>query len=144
MGLTPEATPIRPDYEGDERLLRVEKLRLEIEGLRKSRRRDRVTLWLPMVSALVAVGGLLLTVNQFVTQQNKDRQERIEQQRIRDEAQIRTDLIQLVTPSRDHAAAAQTVFLLEDLARIVERIPAERVRVTQTLLDFILHDADLD
>ena len=144
MGPTPETAPIPPDHEAEERQLQVEKLRLEIEGLRNSRRRDRVIFWLPMVSALVAVGGLLLTANQFFTQQNKDRQERVEQQRIRDEAQIRTDLTQLVSPTKDHAAAAQIVFLLEDLARIVERVPAERARITQTLLAFILQDADFD
>ena len=55
MGPAPEATPIPPDHEAEERRLRVEKLGLEIEGLR-SRRRDRVISWLPMVSALVAVG----------------------------------------------------------------------------------------
>jgi hypothetical protein len=144
MGPAPETAPIPPDHEAEERQLRVEKLRLEIEGLR-NRRRDRVIFWLPMVSALVAVGGLLLTANQFFTQQNKDRQERVKQQRILDEAQIRTDLTQLVSPTKDHAAsAAQIVFLLEDLARIVERVPAERDRITQTLLAFILQDADFD
>src|SRR5215475_8342018 len=98
MGSAPEATSTPPDYEAEERRLRIEKIALEIESLRSSRRRDRITLWLPLVSALVAVSGLLLTANQFFTQQNKDRQERLEQQRIRDEAQIRTNLLQLITP----------------------------------------------
>src|SRR5512146_13639 len=131
MGPTPEATSIPPDHEAEERRLRAEKLTLEIEGLRSSHRRNSFTLWLPLVSALVAVGGLLLTANQFFTQQNKDRQERVEQQRVRDEAQIRTDLLELVTPTKNRATAAQIVFFLEDIARIVERIPAERVRITE-------------
>src|SRR5262249_23574333 len=56
----------------------------------------------------------------------------------------RTNLLQLITPAKDRATAAQIVFLLEDSARIVERNPAERVRITGSLLDFILHDADFD
>jgi hypothetical protein len=144
MGPEPQAIPIPPDHNAEERRLRMEKLSLEIEGLRSSNWGGSITSWLPLISTLVAVGGLLLATNQFLTQQNKDRQERVEQQRIRDEAQVRADLLQLVTPTKDRATAAQIVFFLEDLARLVERNPAERVRITETLLDFILHDADFD
>jgi hypothetical protein len=140
---TPEAV-VCENPDAEVRRLQNDKLLLELEALRRAGRRERWTVWAPLLSACVAVIGVALTVNQFITQQDKDRRERVEQQRVRDESQIRTDLDQLLNLPKDSSASAGAVLLLQDLVRLAERLPAERARITPVLVNLAQHDADFD
>jgi hypothetical protein len=62
----PAPLPVETSNSEDEsRRLQLEKLRLEIDVLRKSHAKEKLTVWLPLVSAFVAVGGLSLTANRY-------------------------------------------------------------------------------
>jgi hypothetical protein len=123
----------------------LEKLKLEIENLRTKKWEDRISKFVPMVTALVAVIGLLITINQFTAQQRKDREAKVQEQNIKDETQIRSNIDQLLSLTTDkNLTIARVSFLLEDLKALIKRRPDEQQKITEILSEFIQYDCNFN
>jgi hypothetical protein len=144
------------------------KLRLEIDGLRhKNKWENRISVYIPLASVLLAVGGFLFGIYQFQSQQRlqqdrtileqqKDRLAKEREQAIRIQAQIRDDVDQLLrfTTNKD-MTIARASFLLNDLKRLcsysgneeqVDSVSGNKLvrEVTKSLVEMVRSDCDFD
>ncbi len=149
--LTGEATAMaesnpNPNSTTSLEVAQLTKLELEIEALRsKNRFAASAVSFVPIITTLITLGGLVFTIHQFFVQQDKDRIARGQEQVIRDLNQIRSDIDQLLNMTSDKGqSAARVSFLIQDLSNLVERIPSEREKITVVLSEFIEQDADFD
>lgn len=135
----------------------LEKLNLEIQELKnKDSFANKLPQYIPLITTLIAVGGFCFTVYQFFEAQNKDRLAKEEarnkdslvrerEQQLRDENQIRTNVEQLLTlDPKEEESVGRVFFLLEDLNVLVSRNPAERPKITNSLVEFIRNDCNFD
>lgn len=135
----------------------LEKLKLEIQELKnKDNFSNKLPQYIPLITTLIAVGGFCFTIYQFFEAQNKerlgkedaqnkDRLTREQEQKLRDENQIRTNVEQLLNlDPNEKESVGRAFFLLEDLNTLVSRNPTERQKITNSLVEFIRNDCNFD
>lgn len=134
----------------------LQKLQLEIEGLKRGSLTEKFVRLTPLLSVLIAVGGLLWGIYQYNQQQKETQAHEEVGQRIQIEGQLRSDLDQIVRfPSDKTETLSRTKFLLKDLNRLLqvnissltsgknfnEGTPRE---VSKVLYDVVNDDCDFD
>lgn len=136
----------------------LEKLILEIENLRKDSKWKPVAYFMPIIATLLGVAGFFFSVVTFESQrkieQQKDRITREVDQKTRFQNQIRTDIDELFTFTRDNRQSVASVsYLLEDMkivlgSQINQRqsvsdiFPEYRRSLTESLVILIRDDCD--
>lgn len=153
-----ELSDLRADAE-------LEKLKLEIEGLRRGTRWEgRITQYIPLITAIVAVGGLLAAILQFqstqtlqqnrmIVEQQKDRAVQELDRVLRMQNQIRTDTDQLLQFTNDERQTVSRMsFLLDDLRSLLDQpiehpeisdfVSRSRETVTKSLIRMIHYDCN--
>lgn len=139
-----------PATDMDDALAEVQlrKARLEIAELeRKQKWYNKFLAYLPLITTIVAVVGVLLAMAGFLADKEKERAARVEEQRLRDEGQIRINIDQLLNLD-EKQPTAKVAYLLDDLVELIKRKPAEQQkesekRVTEAIVRFISRDAEL-
>jgi len=122
----------------------VEKLKLEIEMLRQQNRLELgFARFIPAITTLVAVLGLIFTFWQSHQVQIKESDDR-EKARINNiQNQIRADKEQLREyVTNDKVSATSVVFALDDLSNLVKQLPTSDAEIGQVtrLLDSIAYE----
>jgi hypothetical protein len=133
----------------------LEKLTLEIENIRQSRKLGtRLAVYIPVITTFIAVAGLVISVVQVQRAHTKDIEER-EKTRIEEsknrinriQSQMRTDKEQLLDFLTNEKISINRVsFLLKDLNTLIEQLPEpgnERTDVA-VLLDRIVEELRFD
>jgi hypothetical protein len=166
-----EATSDKMSLDDSLKEAQLEKVRLEIEQLRKTRL-EGITRYLPLLSVLIAVGGFLFGIYQFqkqsaleqkqsaleqnkiVIEQQKDRETRETDQALRIKAQIRSDLEQLFLFTQEKKQTISTVrFIIEDLKDYLEiekslnradSKPHKTRDITINLIQNVVNDCDFN
>lgn len=100
----------------------LQKLNLEIEGLKHhSSWPETLVKLTPLLSVLIAVGGLLWGVYQYRQEQQKTQTHEETSQRIQIQAKMREDLDQIVRfPTNKAETLSRTKFLLKDLNTLLQ------------------------
>jgi hypothetical protein len=145
------------DLERSLKVAQLQKLELEIKGLRRySTVPETLVKLTPLLSVLIAVGGLLWGIYQYHQQQGEAQAHEEIGQRIQLEAQRRSDLDQIVRfPSNKTETLSRTKFLLKDLNTLLQLqerslkssndLNEGSVReVSKILYDVVNDDCDLD
>lgn len=139
----------------------LRKLNLEIENLKyKNAWENRLAIFIPLISSLLAVGGFLFGIYQFqqrtIAEQQKDRVTKEREQATRIQDQIRTDIDQLLQfPTNKDLSIARVVFILHDLNHLInssveqqqavqENLPGQKRDITKNLVAMISYDCDLN
>jgi hypothetical protein len=124
----------------------LEKLKLEINELKnKSSFANTIPQYIPLMTTFIAVAGFCFTIYQFFAAQNKDRLAKEQEQRLRDEDQIRTNIQQLLNlDPKEEESVGRVFFLLQDLNTLAERNPTEKQKITTSLVEFIQNDCDFN
>lgn len=144
----------------------LEKLKIEIEDLRnKNGWEERLSRYIPLMTAVVAVAGLFLAILQFqgqqrsqqektITEQQKDRASRDLDRTLRVQSQIRTDTDQLLHFTNDPQQTLSRVsFLLDELSALTQQhvgesqegsqiMSSSKDAVTRSLVKKIHYDCD--
>ena len=115
-------TPAPPAPRDSEESLRLEKLRLEVNELRRSHTWNRrLGQWLPILSSLVPIAALLFTVQQFTAQQRDATEQRRRQTAADSVASERAFMQPVVARQMDTyfeaSAAAATIATARDAAQ---------------------------
>lgn len=142
-----EQTKNNHGLEEDLLAAQLKKTNLEIAELKKPKR-SRTATYVPLITTLVAVGGLVFTIYQAQEATKKDNAARVLSENARQaeqtsdrinriEAQVRGDKERLLQFSADpKMSTASVVFLLDDLTGLIENLPRrddERKKVTDVL-----------
>jgi hypothetical protein len=114
----------------------MDKLNLEIEGLRKQNDLAPWPQFAPLIVAALGLAGLAFTIFQFQAGQKKDRLTRELDQRTRLQNQLRNDIDQILLFTRDEKQTVSRVsFLLEDMKTVLR----SQVNEKQTVSDVFPH-----
>jgi hypothetical protein len=121
----------------------IRKLDLE-SGLLENERRlpSRLVQFVPLITVLVSVGGLIFTVNQFLTQRTAELRSIDKQRAAATEALLRSDLQELLVPGEKRPSAARLYLLFNDFATLLPERNEQRTNFTGILVEFIKNDAD--
>jgi hypothetical protein len=130
----------------------LEKLNLEIQALRKSKWRDTLLQLTPAITVLIALSGFLFGLYQFHSGQQKASEIEQAGQRLKIQAQIRSDLDQIVQfPTDKKQTVSQVSFLLLDLDNLlkpnlsdVESISNDRRKIGDLLIELVCEDTDFN
>lgn len=146
----------------------LEKLNLEIESLRyKNKWEHRITVYIPLVSTLLAIGGLLFGIYQFqsqqrlqqdktIAEQQKDRAAKETEQAFRIQDQIRTDVDQLLQfTSNKEITISRVIFILNDLKLLLDysadeqhtipkKLQEQKRGITKNLVKTLEYDCDFN
>jgi len=132
----------------DKKLLETQLKKPEIE-IQDSQKKNmgfyKLLVFIPAIGAFIMFCTLLLAVFQFVSQINKERQARLQEQQIMHLERIRNDVDQLIDIGKDkNIPITRSTFLLIDLSSLVKRYPNEIKKVTDILVEFVEHDVDFN
>jgi hypothetical protein len=116
---------------------------------------DTLKKFSPLISVLIAVGGFLFGVFQYYKEQEKAQQNEETDQRIKIQAQIHSDLDQILKFPKDNGqGVSQISYLLEDIDQSIrlavgseqrsEGLQTERRKKTITLYEFVAGDCDFN
>src|SRR3712207_907132 len=100
----------------------LEKIHLEIENLRKDKAwSKKFAVYIPLVTAALAVGGFLFGIFQFINEQQKERLAKEVEQGLKIDNQIRSNIEQILQfPSDKQQTISRTSFLLVDLQSLLD------------------------
>jgi hypothetical protein len=117
----------------------IEKLELEIRQLKQDTgAMGRLRGMLPVVTSLVAIGGLWFGVAQFVSESKLNRQ-------LRWEDQVRSHIEELLAfPRNEQYTVSRASFLLQDLRNLQAHLDLDEDNVTDTLINLVQDDCDFD
>jgi hypothetical protein len=126
----------------DEKNLQQEKLRLEVENLRRQRSWEgRLGRYVPFATAIVAIAGLWFGFVQFIQEQKSDRDLRITNQI----QAIMSELLEF--PGNDERSVSRVSFLLSELLELrkhLARNAMDEDRITAILVNLVTNDLDFD
>jgi hypothetical protein len=93
---------------------------------------------IPVLTALVTVGGFVFAVNKYAS-------DRAEERATRDAQQLRANMTELLQiPASPSQAVSRAVFLLADIDRLTANTPERRRGITTVLAEMLAHDCDFD
>jgi hypothetical protein len=117
--------------------LQQQKLELEVKELQaKGKGLGELLENLPLLTALLAITGLLVTMYQNRASKNRDLV-------VRDEDHIRSDVDQVLTIRPDiSASVGEVAFLLDDLNQLTKRRMDRRDSISSAIIRFIVEDCD--
>jgi hypothetical protein len=126
----------------DEKNLQQEKLRLEIDNLRKQKSWEgRLGRYVPFATAIVAIAGLWFGFVQFIQEQKSDRDLRIQNQ-------IQANVSELLEfPGKDERSVSRVSFLLSELLELRKHLSLKAMdedRITTVLVDLVKDDLNFD
>lgn len=128
----------------------LQKLKLEIEDLKRRNSEGKIARYIPIIAALIQILGLVLAVFIFGNQYAKDRQAREDDRKSRELNDYRTGYEQLLQfSSNDKMTIARVLALKQDLDALKDSLyvkagekEAQEKRLTGSICNLIARDFD--